>query len=341
MQNFTFKKKPFFIAELSANHAGSLARAKKLILASKKYGADAVKIQSYTPDSITLKSKRREFKIKKGLWKGSYLWDLYSSAQTPYKWHKELFEFAKKNDILCFSSPFDENAVDMLEKLNCPFYKLASFEINHIPLIIKIAKTRKPIIISTGMASLKEIDLAIKYAKKYGAKKIIILYCVSNYPSKYTDFNFKNISILKKRYNCTIGFSDHSTDFDVATAAILSGAQVIEKHVALKNQKKGTDIEFSTKGEQIKKYRETIDKAYLMLGKNKFYTSKIEKEKIIYRRSIYAIKNINIGEKFSINNIKVVRPNLGLDPKWYFKILNKRSKNNYKKNIPIKKDEYK
>jgi len=231
-------KNSFFIAEVSANHNGSLSRAKKIIYTAKKYGADAVKLQTYTPNTITIKSKKKDFVIRGGLWNGNTLWDLYKKAQTPFEWHKELFDYAKKIKITCFSTPFDESAVDLLESLNCPFYKVASFEMNHIPLIKKIAQTRKPIIISTGMANLKEIDLAYKTAKKNGAKEIILLYCVSNYPSKISDFNFNNIKILKERYNCKVGFSDHSTDNKVVAAAIAAGAEVIEKHIALERQKK-------------------------------------------------------------------------------------------------------
>ena len=232
------KKTPFFVAEISANHNGSILHAKKLIKIAKKYGADAVKLQTYTPDTLTIKSDNPDFKIRGGLWNGKTLWDLYAKAQTPFEWHKELFDYAKKLKIICFSTPFDESAVDLLESLNCPFYKVASFEMNHIPLIKKIAQTRKPIIISTGMAKLKEIDLAYKIAKKNGANDIILLYCFSNYPSKISDFNFNNINILKERYNCKIGFSDHSTDNKVVAAAIAAGAEVIEKHIALEVQKK-------------------------------------------------------------------------------------------------------
>ena len=224
MSNLNFKnftsKKPFFIAEISANHNGSFDRAKKLIHAAKKYGADAVKLQSYTPDTMTIKSSRSEFRIKSGLWRGNTLWDLYSKAQTPFDWHKKLFLYAKKRKIICFSTPFDETAVDLLEGLDCPFYKVASFEMTDIPLIKKIAKTKKTMIISTGMANLKEIDLTYNIAKKNGAKEIILLYCVSNYPSRISDYNFNNIKILKERYECIVGFSDHSTDNKVAAAAV-------------------------------------------------------------------------------------------------------------------------
>ena len=252
------KKTPFFVAEISANHNGSLLHAKKLIKIAKKYGADAVKLQTYTPDTLTIKCNAKDFKIKSGLWNGKTLWDLYEKAHTPFEWHKELFQYAKKIKIICFSTPFDETAVDLLESLKCPFYKVASFEINHIPLIKKIAQTKKPIIISTGMANLKEIDLAYKVAKKNGAKEVILLYCVSNYPSKISDFNFNNIRILKERYNCRIGFSDHSTNNKVVAAAIASGAEIIEKHIALDRQKKGFDLAFSLKGKEIKDYVEIM-----------------------------------------------------------------------------------
>lgn len=336
-KNF-FEKKPFFIAEISANHNGSLKLAKKLILSAKKFGADAVKLQSYAPETITLRSRKPEFKIKSGLWKGYYLWDLYKKYQTPFKWHKELFDFAKKNKIICFSSPFDETAVDLLEKLNCPIYKIASFEITHLPLIKKIALTGKPLIISTGMASLKEVEHAYNYAKKFGAKKIILLYCVSNYPSQIEDFNFRNINILKKKFKCQIGFSDHSTNNLVAATAVASGAEVIEKHIALKGQRNAPDLAFSIKDKDIKIFSTMLKEVYSMIGKNKSYKIKTDKKNTIYRRSIYSIKDIKKGEYFSNSNIKVVRPNKGLNPSWFFKLLNKKSKYSYRKNTPIKKN---
>ena len=186
-----FLKKPFLIAEISANHFGSIKIAKKLIDDAKKYGADAVKFQTFSPETMTLKSSNNDFKVKKGIWKGNTLWDIYNLAQTPFKWHKELFYYCKKKKILCFSTPFDETAVDFLEKLKCPMYKISSFEMTDLPLIKRIAKTKKPIIMSTGMANLKEIEISYEIAKKNGAKEIILLYCVSNYPSKIYDFNLK------------------------------------------------------------------------------------------------------------------------------------------------------
>ena len=331
------KKIPFFVAEISANHNGSLLHAKKLIKIAKKYGADAVKLQTYTPDTLTIKSNKPDFKIRGGLWNGKTLWDLYDKAQTPFEWHKELFNYAKKLKITCFSTPFDESAVDLLESLNCPFYKVASFEMNHIPLIKKIAQTNKPIIISTGMANLKEIDLAYKTAKKNGSKEIILLYCVSNYPSKISDFNFNNIKILKERYNCKVGFSDHSTDNKVVAAAIAAGAEVIEKHIALERQKKGFDLAFSLKGKEIKEYAQVIKDTSLMMGKKYFFRNKSENHSLQFRRSIYAVSDIKKGEKFTKKNIRVIRPGFGISPIHFEKLINKKSPFDIKMQTPIKK----
>ena len=337
MTSNILKKNPFVIAEISANHNGSILLAKKLIQTAKKYGADAVKLQTYSPDSMTIMSNKQDFIIKEGLWKGYSLWQLYKEAQTPFMWHKELFQYAKKLNIVLFSTPFDEAAVDLLEALKCPFYKVASFEMNHIPLIKKIAKTGKPIIISTGMANLGEIDLAYKTAKKHGSKEIILLYCVSNYPSKISDFNFNNIKVLKERYSCRIGFSDHSTDNKVAAAAVAAGAEIFEKHIGLNNQKKGHDIAFSAKGIELERYIKTIKDTSLMMGKNYFFRNKSENKSTQFRRSIYAIKNIKKNEKFSLKNIKIIRPGYGLQPLYFEKLINKKSPISIKKETPLKK----
>jgi len=332
------KKIPFFIAEISANHNGSISHAKKLISLAKKSGVDAVKLQTYTAETLTINSKKNDFKIKGGLWNGKTLWELYKKAQTPFEWHKELFDYAKKLKITCFSTPFDETAVDLLESLNCPFYKVASFEMTHIPLIKKIAKTKKVMIISTGMANLKEIDLTYKTAMNNGAKEVILLYCVSNYPSKIEDFNFNNIKILKDRYKCRVGFSDHSNDNSVVACAIASGAEVIEKHIALEGQKKGPDIAFSLKGKQVKEYINVIRKTSKLLGKNYFFRTKSEFKNKIFRRSIYATKNIQKGEKFTQDNIKVIRPGYGLEPIYYEKLINKKSPISILKETSLKKN---
>ena len=339
MSNNIFRNisRPYFIGEISANHNGNFFVAKKIILLAKKYGVDAVKLQTYSPDTMTIPSNNNEFKIKNGLWKGKTLWDLYEKAQTPFEWHKELFNYAKKLKITCFSTPFDESAVDLLESLNCPFYKIASFEMNHVPLIKRVAKTKKPIIISTGMANLKEIDLAYKTAKKNGAKEIILLYCVSNYPSKISDFNFNNIRILKERYKCKVGFSDHSTDNKVVAAAIAAGAEVIEKHIALEGQKKGFDLAFSLKGKEIKDYVQVIKDTSLMMGKKYFFRNKSENHSLQFRRSIYAVSNIKKGEKFTKKNIRVIRPGFGIQPVYFEKLINKKSPLGIKSETPLKK----
>jgi pseudaminic acid synthase len=338
MMKFEVKKyKPLFIAEISANHNGSLAQAIRLIKTAKKYGADAVKLQTYTPDTMTIKSSNSDFKIQGGLWKGSTLWDLYEKAQTPFEWHKDLFDYAKKINIVCFSTPFDDTAVDLLESLKCPLYKVASFELTDIPLIKKIAKTKKKMIISTGMANLREIDLAYKVAKNNGAKEIILLYCVSNYPSRISDFNFNNIRILKERYKCKVGFSDHSTDNKVVAAAIAAGAEVIEKHIALEGQKKGFDLAFSLKGKEIKDYAQVIKDTSLMMGKNFFFRNKSENQSLQFRRSIYAISDIKKGEKFNKKNIRVIRPGFGIQPIYFEKLINKKSPFNINSQTPLKK----
>jgi len=328
--------KIFFIAEISANHCGNFSLAKKLIKCAYMNGADAVKLQTYTADTMTIKSDKNNFKIKEGLWKGYTLWDLYNKAHTPLNWHKELFKYGKSLGIKVFSTPFDDTAVDFLEKLNCPIYKIASFEMTDLNLVKKVSQTKKPIIISTGMANLEEISTTVKTARRNGAKDITLLYCVSNYPSSIDDFNLNNIKILKDKFKCKVGFSDHSTDNRVAFAAIASGAEVIEKHIALDGQKEGFDIDFSLKGKEIKKLRDDIDVAFKLLGKKFFFRSKNENKSKIFRRSIFTTNNIKKGEKFSKNNIRVIRPGYGLAPKYFNKILNKKSPVNILKHEPLK-----
>lgn len=330
-------KKPFFVAEISANHCGNYQLAKKLIMCAKTNGADAVKLQTFTADTMTIRSDKKIFKIKKGLWRGYNFWDLYNKAKTPLSWHPKLFNYAKKIGIKIFSTPYDETAVDFLENLDCPIYKVASFEMTDLSLIKKIARTKKPMIISTGMANLDEISLAYSTAKNNGAKNITLLYCVSNYPSKIKDFNLKNINILKRKFKCKVGFSDHSKNNIVSMLAISCGAEVIEKHIALDKQSKGLDVDFSLKGQEIKKFRDDIDEAYLLLGKEKFLRKKTEQLSKKFRRSIFVIKDVIKGEKFSKLNISRLRPGLGLSPVYYEKILNKKSPYNLKKNTPLKK----
>ena len=326
---FNKKGPPVLIAEISANHTGSIKKAKKLILTAKKNGADLVKLQTYEPRNMTINSSLKDFLVKDGLWKGYKLWDLYEEAQTPLKWQKELFDYSKKIKIPCFSTPYDDEGVDLLKKLNSKLYKVSSFEMKDSSLVKKICSIGKPVIISTGLANLKEISEVYKVAKKSGCRKLVLLYCVSSYPAKNRDFNLNNINILKKKFKCEIGFSDHSTDNSVAMLAISRGVRIIEKHIALDGQKDGLDIEFSIKGKEIKKFKEDMLKAWTLLGKNKFFRTGNELKNIKFQRSIYVVKNIKKGERFSKTNIKRIRPGFSLSAnKWSF-ILGKKSKKSY------------
>lgn len=329
------KTTPFIIAEISANHNGSLKQLKKLIDNAKEHGANAVKIQTYDEKSMAINLDKSYLRIKEGLWKNYTYWNLYKKAKTPYSWHKEIFSYAKKKKILCFSTPFDFNAVEMLEKLNCPMYKIASFEITDIPLIKRVAETKKPIIISTGLSNLKEISLAYQTAKKHGAKDITLLYCVSSYPAPIENFNLNNISILKKKFKCKVGFSDHSKDNTVAITAAALGADIFEKHIALKNQKKGLDIDFSLKGKELREYIEAIKKTKILLGSSNFIRKKNEIKNIKFRRSLYVAESIKKGEKFTKHNLKSLRPKIGLDPIYLFKLLGKKTKKNLPYGLPI------
>ena len=331
--NFFKKKTPIIIAEMSGNHNGSLKIALDIVREASKAGADAIKLQTYTAETITLNSKSRDFIIhdKKSLWKKERLYNLYKKAHTPWSWHKKIYDLAKKLNLVCFSSPFDETAVDFLEKLNTPFYKIASFEITHLPLIKKVALTKKPMIISTGLASKKEIKEAIKIAKKNGCPEIILLKCTSAYPADIADTNILTIKDLKKSFKCEVGFSDHTLGIGAPLAAISHGAKIIEKHFTISKRDKGVDSAFSMDVRELSLLVTEAKRAYLSLGKVNYKLSSSEKKSKIFRRSIYAKRNIEKGEIFTSHNIKVVRPSYGLSPKYYFKLLGKRSKRQIKK----------
>ena len=328
--------RPLLIAEISCNHCGSLKLAKKIIKEAKLQGADFVKFQTYQPENMTLKSENKIFKINKGLWKGKKLWDLYDKAQTPFSWQKELFQYAKKIKISAFSTPYDENAVDLLEKLNCPIYKVASFELTDLPLIKRISETKKPVIISTGMGTLKEIEDAIKILK--GKNEFIILYCVTNYPASFKDFNLYNIKILQKKFGCHVGLSDHSNDKSIASLSVGMGAKVFEKHVALKNQPKSYDYDFSLKGKEIGDFVKTINEAWKTIQKGKYKVSSSQNLMKKYRRSIFITKDVLKNQKITKENIKILRPNgNGLQPKHFYKILGKKFSSNYRSGTPLLK----
>ena len=331
--------KPFIVAEISGNHNGSLTNAIKLVKAAARCKVDAIKVQTYTADTMTLNVEKKDFIIrnKKSLWSGYKLYDLYKKAHTPWSWHKKIFQEAKKNKLICFSTPFDETAVKFLQKFKLPIFKIASFENTDLRLIKIVAKTKKPIIISLGLANLNEIKKAVNIAKKYGSKKIILLKCTSDYPAKTYDTNLMTIPYLKKKFNCEVGFSDHTLGLGASIAAVAKGATVIEKHFKLSAKSRSVDSDFSLDETQMKLFVKEIKNAWESLGKVKIGPVKNEKKNLQFRRSIYTSKKIAEGDKFSKDNIKCVRPGYGLPTIYYDNILGKRAKLNIDKATPLKK----
>jgi pseudaminic acid synthase len=333
------KNSPFIIAELSANHDGKLYKALKIVDHAARCGVSAIKIQTINPEKITLNTKKKNFIIhnKKSIWYKKSFYELYKKASMPIKWQKKIFARAKKRGILAFSTPFDEQSVDLLEKMDVPCYKIASFENNHFPLLKKIAETKKPVIMSLGMLSLKEIYESVNYLKKHGTKEIALLKCTSVYPAKEEDLNLKSIQDLRKRFNCEVGFSDHTKDIYSSIAAVSLGATIIEKHFNLIENKKSLDSKFSITELEMKQLVVGCDMAQKSIGNIKYSLSKDEKISKKNKRSIYASKNIKKGEKFSEKNVSVVRPGYGLSPRFYFKIIGKKSTKNIFFADPIKK----
>tara|TARA_B000000475_G_scaffold271827_1_gene270702 strand:- start:471 stop:1511 length:1041 start_codon:yes stop_codon:yes gene_type:complete len=326
------KKPPLIIAEISGNHNGKKSRFLKLIESACKNGADLIKIQTYEPEDITLVKKEKYLKINHGIWKGKYLKDLYKKACTPYNWHKEAFAIAKKYKKIIFSSPFSLRGVDFLETLKVPIYKIASFEITDLNLINYVASKKKPIIISTGMAEIKEIKKAINIIKKYH-KKIIILHCVSNYPTKLKDTNLKRINFLKKTFKgLNIGLSDHTNDIYSSIASIALDVCVIEKHYNIGNVKTPDSL-FSINNKMLRELKVSSENIYESLNKNK--KNKIFKKNYIFRRSIFAKTNIEKNEVISHKNIISLRPLVGIKSEKIFDIIGKKAKNKIIKDKPI------
>ena len=326
---------PYIVAEISGNHAGELTKAIKLISEAKSAGADAVKIQSYTPDSITIDHDGPEFILEDGLWRGQKLYELYQKAHTPIEWHKPLFEHANKIGITIFSSPFDNEAVKLLEELGAPAYKIASPEIIEIDLIETCATTGKPIIISTGMASIQEIDHAIKTAREAGAINILLLHCISAYPTPIEESNLNTISDLSKRYKTSVGLSDHTLGNLAATLAVAQGAVLIEKHFTLSRYNGAIDNAFSLEPYELKELVKDTKTAYFAMGEPTYRPTKTEKSTLILRRSLYAVSDIKVGDTLTSTNIRSIRPNLGLEPKFYKDILGKSAAKNIKRGQPL------
>ena len=306
--------------------------SKKLIKLAKNSGADAVKLQTYSPSSMTLNSKKKFFKIDKKKWGSSFLWDLYERAKTPLAWHKKLFDYSRKIGILCFSTPFDVDNVDELEKLNCPMYKISSFENNHFPLLKRLAQTKKPLIMSTGISNIQLITKSINFLRKNHCGKLHLLYCVSNYPSNIEDFNLRNILVLKKKFKLNVGFSDHSKDDFVSFIAVDRGAKIIEKHITTDD--KAIDAEFSKKTGELKSYIQNLKKINFLNNKNNYVLPKKNTGKK-FQRSIFVTQNLNIGDRINSNNIRVVRPNSGIDASKYYSIIGKRIKKKNKEKQSI------
>ncbi len=326
---------PFVIAELSANHNGKLETAMRIIEEAKKAGADAVKLQTYRADTITLQSDREEFRIHGGLWDGRTLYDLYQEAHMPWEWHAPLFEHAKKNNIIIFSSPFDKTAVDLLEDLNAPAYKVASFELIDLPLIKYIAQTGKPMIISTGMAKAEEIQEALDCARESGCHNIAILRCVSGYPAPASDYNLKTIPAMYERFGVTIGLSDHTLDNTTAIASVALGAAIIEKHFTLDRNGGGPDDSFSLEPHELSLLTSGAKTAWEALGDVNYEPKSSEKDHVKYRRSLYFIKEMKKGDIITEDAIKSVRPGYGLPPKFLPDLLGKAIKENVAANTPV------
>jgi len=316
---------PFIIAEMSGNHNQSLDRALEIVDAAAKAGAHAIKLQTYTADTMTLNVDKDDFKIldKNSLWHGRHLYELYQEAYTPWEWHKPIMELAKSLGVLCFSTPFDETAVDFLEELEVPCYKIASFENTDVRLIKKVAATGKPVIISTGMASLEELELMVKTLRANHCENFILLKCTSAYPALPSDANLKTIPHMAEMFNCQVGLSDHTMGIGVPLAAVALGASVIEKHFCLSRAEGGVDSAFSLEPFELKLLVEESERAWQSLGKVKYQTSAVEEKSKQFRRSVYISKDIKAGEVITEAHIRCVRPGYGLEPKYFEKLIGK------------------
>lgn len=329
--------KVFIIAELSANHNGSKDIALETIKAAKRAGADAIKLQTYTADTITLDSKNDDFRIKQGtIWDGKYLHDLYKSAYTPWEWHKDLFDAAKAEGLVCFSSPFDFTAVDFLETLDNPIYKIASFEITDIPLIKYAAKTMKPIIMSTGIAMEEDIRLAIEACKSVGNNDITILKCTSSYPAPIEEANLVMINDFKTRFGVKVGLSDHTLSTMTPVVAVAMGAEVIEKHFILNKEIGGPDASFSLDEKEFTEMVSAVRMAQKAMGEVSYELTDKMKAGREFSRSLYIVADVKEGDIITCQNVRSIRPGFGMHPKYYEEILGKRFLNNFEKGTALK-----
>lgn len=319
------RHKPFVIAEMSGNHNNSLEKALAIIDAAADSGAHAIKLQTYTSDTLTIDVSHGEFFISdpNSLWKGRSLYDLYKEASTPWEWHPALFKRARERGIVCFSTPFDETAVDFLESLDMPVYKVASFENNHLPLLKKIASTGKPVIMSTGISTLANIEIAVKTLRDNGCKDLILLKCTSTYPATPENTNIRTIPHMSEMFDCHVGLSDHTLGVGTAIASVALGARVIEKHFTIDRSEGGVDSAFSMEPNEFRILVEETERAFLSLGKVSYGIQKDEENSLKFKRSIYVVEDMKVGDIFTEKNISIIRPGHGLEPKFYETLIGK------------------
>lgn len=326
---------PYVICELSGNHNGSLDRALKLLDAAAATGADAIKIQTYTPDTITIDHDGPDFRIEGGLWDGRRLYDLYGEAQTPFEWHEALFDRARELGVTLFSTPFDESAVDLLDGLEAPAYKIASFEAIDLPLIAYVAARRKPMIISTGMANLDEIGEAVRTARENGCDQIVLLHCVSSYPAPDEQSNVRTVPDLAERFGVVTGLSDHTFGSAVAVASIALGGCVVEKHFTLARADGGPDAIFSLEPNEFTSLVEDCKRAWRALGKPTYDLQGCERGSVVFRRSIYVVRDVAAGEELTSENVRSIRPGHGLPPKHLSEVLGRKASRDLKRGDPL------
>lgn len=326
---------PYVIAEMSANHNGDINNAYKIIEMAKVTGADAIKLQTYKPETITIDVKTPEFMIEGGIWDGQSLYELYEKAYMPWEWHKPLFDYARKIGIVIFSSPFDSTAVDLLEDLNTPAYKIASFEAIDLPLIKYVAQTGKPMIISTGMADAEEIQEAIDAAREGGCKELAILHCVSGYPAPAEDYNLKTIVDMQQRYGLPIGLSDHTLDNTTAITSVALGACIIEKHVTLDRKGGGPDDSFSLEAAELKELCDGAKVAWRAFGEVNYGRKSSESANVKFRRSLYFVKDLREGDLITPDAVRSIRPGFGLAPKYMETIIGKMLLSNVSIGTPV------
>ena len=332
---------PFVIAEMSGNHNQSLERALEIVEAAAQAGAHAIKLQTYTADTMTLDKRGGSFEINddQSLWSGKNLHDLYKLAYTPWEWHAPIMKRARDLGLACFSSPFDETAVDFLLDLNVPAFKMASFENNHLPLIEKAASTGKPLIISTGMASLGELDQAVSTARAAGCNQLILLKCTSTYPATPKNTNISTIPHLKQLFGAEVGLSDHTTGVGVAVASVALGASVIEKHFTLSRADGGVDSAFSLEPHELNMLVLESERAWQALGSVKYGPTEAERKSLVFRRSIYVASDINEGDAFTTDNIRIIRPGDGAPPHFYQQLLGRKARRAYTSGMPLSLDQ--